>query len=85
MFLSFAQTRFMHIDATTGYLYWWNKPDGKVLGAIALADTVLTQLPAPEYCFRLSRQGRFRDLRADTAAISAMTLWQATLGDWRTS
>ena len=26
-----------------------------------------------------------RILRADTAAISAMTLWQATLGDWRTS
>ena len=24
-----------------------------------------------------------RILRADTAAISAMTLWQATLGDWR--
>ena len=26
-----------------------------------------------------------RILRADTAAISAMTLWQASLGDWRTS
>ena len=26
-----------------------------------------------------------RILRADTAAISAMTLWQATVGDWRTS
>lgn len=25
-----------------------------------------------------------RILRADTAAISALTLWQATLGDWRT-
>ena len=24
-----------------------------------------------------------RILRADTAAISALTLWQATLGDWR--
>lgn len=26
-----------------------------------------------------------RILRADTAAISAMTLWQAALGDWRTA
>ena len=26
-----------------------------------------------------------RILRADTAAISAMSLWQATLGDWRSS
>ena len=25
-----------------------------------------------------------RILRADTAAISALTLWQAALGDWRT-
>ena len=24
-----------------------------------------------------------RILRADTAAISALTLWQAALGDWR--
>jgi 16S rRNA (uracil1498-N3)-methyltransferase len=24
-----------------------------------------------------------RILRADTAAISALTLWQASLGDWR--
>ena len=24
-----------------------------------------------------------RILRADTAAISALTLWQSTLGDWR--
>ncbi|MEL6700757.1 MAG: 16S rRNA (uracil(1498)-N(3))-methyltransferase, partial [Pseudomonadota bacterium] len=23
-----------------------------------------------------------RILRADTAAVSALTLWQATLGDW---
>ncbi len=26
-----------------------------------------------------------RILRADTAAISALTLWQAALGDWRSS
>ena len=26
-----------------------------------------------------------RILRADTAAIAAMTLWQSTLGDWRAS
>ncbi len=24
-----------------------------------------------------------RVLRADTAAVAALTLWQATLGDWR--
>ena len=24
-----------------------------------------------------------RILRADTAAVAALTLWQATLGDWR--
>jgi 16S rRNA (uracil1498-N3)-methyltransferase len=24
-----------------------------------------------------------RNLRADTAAIAALTLWQAALGDWR--
>ncbi len=66
-------------DATTGYLYWWNKPDGKVLGAISLADTILTQLPAPEFCFRLSRQGRFRDLRADSA--SSLATWVKHLTD----
>jgi hypothetical protein len=64
----------MHIDATTGYLYWWNKPDGKVLGAISLADTILTALPAPEFAFRLSRNGRFRDLRADSASNLATWL-----------
>ena len=26
-----------------------------------------------------------RILRADTAAIAALALWQAALGDWRTS
>jgi len=26
-----------------------------------------------------------RILRADTAAIAALTLWQSTLGDWRAS
>jgi hypothetical protein len=69
----------MHIDATTGFLYWWNKPDGKVLGAISLADTLLTQLPAPEFCFRLSRQGRFRDFRADSAA--SLATWVKHLSD----
>ena len=72
--------RFMHIDATTGWLYWWNKPDGKVLGAISLADTVLTELPAPEFCFRLSRpNGKFRDLRADTEA--GLGSWVRHLGE----
>jgi 16S rRNA (uracil1498-N3)-methyltransferase len=47
---------------------------------------------APEERFRL-REERFvtpvtlgpRILRADTAAISALTLWQSAVGDWRAS
>lgn len=46
----------------------------KVLGAISLADTILTALPAPEFSFRLSRNGRFRDFRADTASNLATWL-----------
>jgi hypothetical protein len=56
----------MHIDATTGHLYWWNKPDGKVLGAVSLIDCILTPMPAPEWCFRLSKGTKFRDFRADS-------------------
>ncbi len=46
----------------------------KVLGAISLADTILTAMPAPEFSFRLSRSGRFRDFRADSASNLATWL-----------
>lgn len=50
-----------------------------MLGAIPLADTILTALPAPEFSFRLSRNGRFRDLRADSA--SNLATWLKHLND----
>jgi 16S rRNA (uracil1498-N3)-methyltransferase len=31
----------------------------------------------------IAQQPAPRVLRADTAAIAALTLWQATLGDWK--
>lgn len=72
--------RWCHIDGTTGYLYWWTKPDGKVLGAVPLLDnTVLTTLPAPEFGFRLSWGNRFRDFRADSQQSQKM--WEKHLGD----
>lgn len=47
--------RWMTLDSGTGWLYWWTKPDGKVLGGIPLwASASCTVLPAPEASFRLA-------------------------------
>jgi hypothetical protein len=47
--------RWISIDSETGWMYWWSKPDGKVVGAIPLfPQTVVTSLPAPESSFRIA-------------------------------
>ena len=47
------------------------------------SDTERSRLGALPFVSRISLGPRI--LRADTAAVAAITLWQAALGDWRAS
>jgi len=71
--------RFFHIDADTGYLYWWSKPDEEVIGSFNLTNCVLTTLPTPECCFRLNIGANFRDFRAENE--EEMQIWMKHLSD----
>ena len=63
--------------------------DGMGLKAILIgpeggfSDTERARLGALPFVSRVSLGPRI--LRADTAAVAAITLWQAALGDWRRS
>ena len=77
----------------------WGGSEGRakpVLDALQGQDGGWTVLIGPEGGFDPAERDRLRALpfvtpvtlgprilRADTAAISALTLWQAALGDWR--
>jgi hypothetical protein len=61
--------RFFHIDSTTGYLYWWNKPNGKVLGAVPLLEsTKVVVVPDQDFTFKLVWGSRHRVFRSESQA-----------------
>jgi 16S rRNA (uracil1498-N3)-methyltransferase len=53
--------------------------------ALGVAAAPAAVLVGPEGGFSPGERERLRKLRAETAAVAALTLWQALAGDWRTS
>lgn len=72
--------RWCALDTKHQYLYWYTKPSGKVKGGLPLTShVVITELGAPDYAFRVSWDGKFRDFRAESAAT--FPTWMKHLND----